>query len=146
MLINPWDATSIIVPHPAPPYARCAALEGKSAYTKNWAPLGSYGGESLTAAVKKNIVHMYYDLLLTPEEIAPLILSPRKALGGVGVRAVRDVLDFFEDVPRVHRAVKMPEAHIVMLIEIVKRTPWLYLDEISVCQEKPKRRPALYIA
>ena len=56
----------------------------------------------------------------------------------MGVRAVRDVLDFFEvyhhveDVPRVHRAVKMPEAHIVMLIEIVKSTPWLYLDEISV--------------
>ena len=26
MLIHPWDATSIILPHPAPPYARCAAL------------------------------------------------------------------------------------------------------------------------
>ena len=26
ILIHPWDATSIILPHPAPPYARCAAL------------------------------------------------------------------------------------------------------------------------
>ena len=87
--------------------------------------------------MKKNIVHLYYDLLLTPEEIAPLILSPRKASGGVGVRAVQDVLDFFEVYHHVEnhlrapRALKMPEAHIVMLVEIVKRTPWLYLDEIS---------------
>ena len=98
------------------------STRGKKRLHEELCPLGSHGGESLTAAVKKNIVHMYYDLLLTPEEIAPLILSPRKASGGVGVRAVRDVLDFFqvyhhvEDVPRVHRAVKMPEAHVVMLI------------------------------
>ena len=82
-------------------------------------------------------MHLYCDLLLTPEEIAPLILSPRKASGGVGVRAVQDVLDFFEVYHHVEnhlrapRALKMPEAHIVMLVEIVKRTPWLYLDEIS---------------
>ena len=41
-------------------------------------PIGRYGGAPLAVAVKKNIVHLYYDLLLTPEEIAPLILSPRK--------------------------------------------------------------------
>ena len=72
------------------------STRGKKRLHEELCPLGSYGGESLTAAVKKNIVHMYYDLLLTPEEIAPLILSPRKASGGVGVRAVRDVLDFFK--------------------------------------------------
>ena len=104
-------------------------------------------------------MHLYYDLLLTPEEIAPLILSPRKASGGVGVRAVQDVLDFFEVYHHVEnhlrapRALKMPEAHFVILVEIVKRTPWLYLDEIPAeldsachvqylpgyCQAMPRR-------
>ena len=122
MLTNPWDATSIILPQ-IPVLAVLAVQHSREKTpTRRTVPPRILWRISLTAAVKKNIVHMYYDLLLTPEEIAPLILSPRKASGGVGVRAVRDVLDFFqvyhhvEDVPRVHRAVKMPEAHVVMLI------------------------------
>ena len=40
-------------------------------------------GAPLTVAAKKGTFHVYYDLLLTPEEIAPLILSQRGASGGV---------------------------------------------------------------
>ena len=50
---------------------------------------GSYGGAPLSVQMKKNIVHLYYNLLLTPKEIAPLILSPRKASSGVDVRTVQ---------------------------------------------------------
>ena len=93
--------------------------------------------------MKKNIVHLYYNLLLTPKEIAPLILSPRKASSGVDVRTVQGVLDFLEtyhhaeDLLRAPPTLKMPQAHIDMLIDIVTRTPWLYLDEIS--EELDKR-------
>ena len=67
--------------------------------------------------MKKNIVHLYYNLLLTPKEIAPLILSPRKASSGVDVRTVQGVLDFFEtyhhveDLLRAPPALKMPQTH-----------------------------------
>jgi hypothetical protein len=33
---------------------------------------------------------------MTPEEIAPLTVSPSKVSGGVNVRTVRDMLGFFE--------------------------------------------------
>ena len=82
-------------------------------------------------------MHLYYDRLLTPEEIAPLILSPRKVSSGVDVRTVRAVLDYFdvyhhvEDTLPAPHALKMLAPHTEMLIEIVKSTPWLFLDEIS---------------
>ena len=82
-------------------------------------------------------MHLYYDRLLTPEEIAPLILSPRKVSSGVDVRTVQAVLDYFdvyhhvEDTLSAPRALKMLAPHTEMLIEIVKSTPWLFLDEIS---------------
>ena len=82
-------------------------------------------------------MHLYYDRLLTPEEIAPLILSPRKVSSGVDVRTVRAVLDYFdvyhhvEDTLPAPRALKILAPHTEMLIEIVKSTPWLFLDEIS---------------
>ena len=99
--------------------------------------------------MKKNIVHLYYNILLTPKEIAPLILSPRKASSGVDVRTVQGVLDFFEtyhhveDLLRAPPALKMPQTHIDMLIDIVTRTPWLYLDEIS--EELDKRCRVQYL-
>ena len=80
---------------------------------------------------------LYYDRLLTPEEIAPLILSPRKVSSGVDVRTVRAVLDYFdvyhhvEDTLPAPHALKMLAPHTEMIIEIVKSTPWLFLDEIS---------------
>ena len=59
--------------------------------TRFWGSLsGPTVGAPLSVAVKKNIVYLYYNLLLTPEEIAPLTLSPRKASSGVDVRAVRE--------------------------------------------------------
>ena len=100
-------------------------------------PAGSYGGAPLSVATRKSTVYLYYKILLTPEEIAPLILSPRKASYGAGVRTAHDVLTFFEVFHHVEgvlhapRALKIPEAHIDMLIEIVTRTPWLYLGEGS---------------
>ena len=80
---------------------------------------------------------MYYDLLVTPEEISPLTVSPRKVPGGVDVRTARDLLDFFEvyhhieDVIQAPRGLKMPVPHVETLIEIVESTPWLFLGEIS---------------
>ena len=35
------------------------------------------GGTPLEVALKKNIIHLHYDMLMTPEQIAPLIVSPR---------------------------------------------------------------------
>ena len=35
------------------------------------------GGAPLEVALKKNIIHLHYDMLLTPEQITPLIVSPR---------------------------------------------------------------------
>ena len=64
-------------------------------------------------------------------------MSPRKISGGVDVRTVLAVLDYFdvyhhvEDTPRAPRALMMPAPHTEMLIDIVKSTPWLFLDEIS---------------
>jgi transposase len=104
------------------------------------------GGAPLDVALKENIIHMYYDLLMTPEEIAPLIKSPRRA-GGVAVSTVNEVLTFFQTwyhvgkLPRGAKRLKMPDAHVEMLLEIVKATPWLYLDEIS---EELQRRCSLY--
>ena len=91
--------------------------------------------------MKKTIVHQYYNILLTPEEIAPLIKSPRRP-GGLCVEAVQSVLDFFatyhhvEDVLRAPRTGRMLEPHFQMLLDIVKRTPWLFLDEIAAELEK----------
>ena len=48
-----------------------------------------------------------------------------------------------EDLLRAPPALKMPKAHIDMLIEIVTRTPWLYLDEIS--EELDKRCRVQYL-
>jgi hypothetical protein len=99
--------------------------------------------------MKKNILNLHYNLLLAPKEIAPLILSPRKASSGVDVRTVIGVLDFFEtyhhveDLLRAPPALKMPQTHIDMLIDIVTRTPWLYLDEIS--EELDKRCRVQYL-
>jgi transposase len=104
------------------------------------------GGAPLAVALKKNIIHMHYDLLMTPEEIAPLIESPRR-VGGVAESTVEDVISFFEayhhveNVPRSPPRLKMPDAQIHLLIEIVKKTPWLYLDEIS---EELQQRCGLY--
>lgn len=98
---------------------------------------GHHGGAALSVDVKKNIIHMYYNVLMTVEEIAPLIKSPRRLLCGVNVRTVQDVLDFFElwhhveDVPRAPRTSRMPEAHFEVLLEIVNQTPWFFLDEIA---------------
>ena len=56
----------------------------------------------------------------------------------MNVRTVRAALDYFdlyhhvENTLRAPRALKMPAPHTEMLIEIVKSTPWLFLDEISV--------------
>jgi len=75
--------------------------------------------------MKKNTVHLYYNPLLTPKESAPLILSPRKVSSGVDVRTVQGVLDFcetyhhVEDLLRAPPALKIPQAHIDMLIDIV---------------------------
>ena len=122
------------LPHFAPA-SNCQGL--KRQREESLGPAGSYGGAPLSVAARKNIVHLYYDRLLTPEEIAPLILSPRKISGGVDVRTVLAVLDYFdvyhhvEDTPRAPRALMMPAPHTEMLIDIVKSTPWLFLDEIS---------------
>jgi len=35
------------------------------------------GGAPVEVALKKNIIHLHYDMLLTSEQIAPLIVSPR---------------------------------------------------------------------
>jgi transposase len=87
-------------------------------------------------ALRKNIIHLLYDMLMSPAEIAPLIVSPRVE-GGVSVVTVERVIDFFEtfwhveDVLMAPRRRKMPEAHVDYLIEIITRTPWLYLDELA---------------
>ena len=36
-----------------------------------------HGGTPLEVALKKKIIHLYYDMLMTPDQIAPLIVSPR---------------------------------------------------------------------
>ena len=110
--------------------------------------------------MNKNTVHLYLNPLLAPKEIAPLILSSRKAPSGVGVRTAERVLGFLEthhhveDLLRAPPGLKMPQAHIDMLIGGVTRTPWLYLDGDSegldkrcrvkylpgYCWAMPKRR------
>ena len=93
--------------------------------------------------MNKNTVHLYLNPLLAPKEIAPPILSSRKAPSGVGVRTVEGVLDFLEthhhveDLLRAPPGLKMPQVHIDMLTGVVTRTSWLYLDEIS--EELDKR-------
>jgi hypothetical protein len=77
---------------------------------------------------------------MTVQEIAPLIVrvvSPRKLLGGVVVRTVGSVLDFFEvyhhveGVLQASRGLKMPVPHVEMLIGIWESTQWLFLYGIS---------------
>jgi hypothetical protein len=53
------------------------------------------GGAPLEVALKKNIIHLHYDMLITPEQIAPLIVSPR-CEGGVHVETVKKVIEHFE--------------------------------------------------
>jgi len=38
---------------------------------------GKYGGPPLSTESKKQIIHLFFNMLMTPEEIAPLIESPR---------------------------------------------------------------------
>jgi hypothetical protein len=62
---------------------------------------------------------------MTPGEIAPLTVSPRKVSGGVDVRTVRDVLDFFEvyhhvkDVLQAPRGLKMHVPHVDRWVHVV---------------------------
>ena len=97
---------------------------------------GKYGGPPLSTESKKQIIHMFFNMLMTPEEIAPLVESPRNPARGVDVRVVTGVLGFFDihhhdEVIRTPRTLRMPDRHIDVLVEIVQGTPWLYLDEIA---------------
>jgi len=73
---------------------------------------GSYGGAPLSVQMKKSTMHLYYNPLLTPGEIAPLILSPRKASSGVDVQTVQGLLDFFETYHHVEDLHRAPPAKI----------------------------------
>ena len=43
---------------------------------------------------RKTIVHQHFVLGMSPEEIAPLIPSPRSDTGGLSIKAVKSVIDF----------------------------------------------------
>ena len=122
---RPLPSASSCTPGPGP---HLKQQRGSDDYTP--------GGASLDVGLRKNIIHLHYDLLWTPEEIAPTIVSPRLE-GGVCVTTVTRVIDFFEvhwhveDVPRKPRRRKMVEPHVLMLISIIVETPWLFLDEIA---------------
>jgi len=93
-------------------------------------------GAPLALALKKNIIHTHFGRSMTPEEIAPLIKSPRRE-GGIHVRTVKIVIAFFEvfghveRLRRGRRRLKMAPGHIKALILLVRDTPWLFLDEIA---------------
>jgi len=53
------------------------------------------GGAPLEVALKKNIIHLHYGMLLKPEQIEPLIVSPR-CEGSVHVDTVRKVIKHFK--------------------------------------------------
>ena len=86
---------------------------------------------------RKTIVHQHFVLGMSPEEIAPLIPSPRSDTGGLSIKAVKSVIDFFdlyhhvEDIPRAPRVRTMLERHAEIMIEIAENTPYLYLDELA---------------
>ena len=80
---------------------------------------------------------------MSPEEIAPLIPSSRPGgIGtennqGVNVRTVLSVLmrqRVFKDVknipPKVRRR-KMLEGHAALLIDVIKKRPYLLIDEVA---------------
>ena len=48
-------------------------------HQQSWceADSGKYGGPPLSTESKKQIIHLFFNMLMTPEEIAPLIESPR---------------------------------------------------------------------
>ena len=98
---------------------------------------GSYGGRPLSKFERRSIVHLYYNVDLSPNEIAPLIKSPRRR-GGISVQAVKKTIEFFDKHHHVDGRRRggrskrpMKEEHANHLVSIVKESPWLYLDEIS---------------
>ena len=95
------------------------------------------GGAALAVESKRNIVHMYVNEDVSPEDIARLIRSPRGP-GHIHVRTVRRVLEQWarnghvEDGLRKQRETKMEFAHVELLVEIALENPWQYLDEIAL--------------
>ncbi len=81
------------------------------------------------------MVHMSQNLRMPADHIAMFIPSPRVD-GPVHVKTVKNVLDRHEvfstvAVLRTPRRVKMAPRHIRMLLDIAKRDPFLFLDEIA---------------
>ena len=72
------------------------------------------------------------------DDIYPLIPSPRKGgLPHVKKETVEKVIKYFdsfgtlEPAPRKKRARKMAPQHVAVLVEIVKKDPYLFLEEIA---------------
>jgi transposase len=96
------------------------------------------GGAALEFASRAAIVHMYSNLGMEVEDIAPFIPTPRvSATGHITVQTVRAVLRRWEedgnveDRGRKTREREMDKSHVDVLLEIVTKNPWLYLDEIA---------------
>ena len=81
---------------------------------------------------------MYYNEDMEVDDIYPLIPSPRKGgLPHVKKETVEKVIKYFdsfgtlEPAPRKKRARKMAPQHVAVLVEIVKKDPYLFLEEIA---------------
>jgi transposase len=120
------------------PTFRIPTLGNRPAGTKRQRGSAEYvpGGPPLPVALRKQIVHLFFDLDMTCSQIAPLVFSPR-VHGGISVGTVYRWVNFYdayghvEDMGRAPRACIMLDAHLASLILIVTRKPWMYLDEIS---------------
>ncbi len=94
------------------------------------------GRGHLDVSTRRHIVHLFNDLDKAPEDIAPVIQSPRRA-GSADVRTIKNALAFYEvyghveNIGRRPRLRRMSSAHTNTLIAIVKENPWLYVDKIS---------------
>ena len=99
---------------------------------------GAKGGAPLHIEHKKSIINMYYNEDMEVDDIYPLIPSPRKGgLPHVKKETVEKVIKYFdsfgtlEPAPRKKRARKMAPQHVAVLVEIVKKDPYLFLEEIA---------------
>ena len=90
---------------------------------------GKYGGPPLSTGSTRQITHLFFNMLMAPEDIAPLVESPRNPALGVGVRVVTGVPDFIDvhhhvkGALRAPGAFRMPGPHIDVPIGIVQGTP-----------------------